>query len=180
MTVDLFRQARLPLDQACWQAGVDLGTVVKEYDDAFKSLKSQKGKNKRKKGPSGADADLAKSGPQIRPKRRLPVSQVLLVGGATRMPAVRRFVKNMTGLEPKPGLVDPDLAVAYGAAVQAGIYEGSVQDLMIIDVWQASLMRAYAKLVQENKESDGNDEEGDEEGSADWTDEELGETVDEN
>lgn len=182
MTVELFRQARLPLDQACWQAGVDLGTVVKEYDDAFKSLKSQKGKQRKRKGPSGADADLAKSGPQIRPKRRLPVSQVLLVGGATRMPAVGRFVKNMTGLEPKPGLVDPDLAVAYGAAVQAGIYEGSVQDLMIIDVWQASLMRAYAKLVQESNESDGDqdgDEDGDEEDSADWIDEELGETVDE-
>ena len=34
MTKDLFRRARLPLDQACWQAGVDLGTAVKEYDDA--------------------------------------------------------------------------------------------------------------------------------------------------
>jgi molecular chaperone DnaK (HSP70) len=43
---------------------------------------------------------------------------VLLVGGSTRMPAVRRFVRNMTGLEPVEADVDPDLAVALGAALQ--------------------------------------------------------------
>lgn len=52
--------------------------------------------------------------------------QVLLVGGATHMPAIRRFVRNMTGLEAAEFVVDPDLAVALGAAVQAGIYEGQV------------------------------------------------------
>ena len=52
--------------------------------------------------------------------------QVLLVGGATRMPAIRRFVRNMTGLDPAEFVVDPDLAVAAGAAVQAGIYDGQV------------------------------------------------------
>ena len=44
--------------------------------------------------------------------------------------------------------MDPDLAVALGAAVQAGIFEGSVSNLMVMDVWQASLMRAYARQVQ--------------------------------
>lgn len=176
MTVDLFRRARLPLDQACWQAGVDLGTVVKEYEDAAKSSNKQNGRRRRRKGPSdGGDESI---GPQIRPKRRLPVSQVLLVGGATRMPAVQRFVKNMTGLQPKEGAVDPDLAVAYGAAVQAGIYEGSVKDLMIIDVWQASLMRAYAKLVQESQSTSDDGCDSAELGSNDWVDEDLGQTVD--
>jgi molecular chaperone DnaK len=52
---------------------------------------------------------------------------VLLVGGATRMPAIRRFVRNMTGLEAAEFVVDPDLAVALGAAVQAGIYEGQAR-----------------------------------------------------
>lgn len=57
---------------------------------------------------------------QIRPKARAAVSKVLLVGGATRMPAVRQFITNMTGLEPvgADGGVDPDEAVALGAAVQ--------------------------------------------------------------
>lgn len=55
---------------------------------------------------------------EIRPKHRDPLSKVLLVGGATRMPAVRRFITNMTGLQPMDADVDPDEAVALGAAVQ--------------------------------------------------------------
>ena len=43
----------------------------------------------------------------LRPKQRAPISQVLLVGGGTRMPAVRRFVQNMTGLQPAT-FVQPD------------------------------------------------------------------------
>ena len=45
---------------------------------------------------------------QVRPKRRAPITQVLKVGGATRMPAFNRFVRNMTGLEAKGAAVDPD------------------------------------------------------------------------
>ena len=45
---------------------------------------------------------------QVRPKRRAPITRVLLVGGATRMPAFRRFVRNMTGLDAKGAAVDPD------------------------------------------------------------------------
>ena len=45
---------------------------------------------------------------QVRPKRRAPITQVLMVGGATRMPAFNRFVRNMTGLEAKGAAVDPD------------------------------------------------------------------------
>lgn len=112
------------------------------------------------------DLDL---GPQLVPQRekdnarRLPVSEVLLVGGATRMPAVRTFVENMTGLVPKDANVDPDLAVALGAAIQAGVYEGNVSDVMIMDVWQASLMRAYATVIEREQrqgadgEDDGNE-----------------------
>jgi molecular chaperone DnaK len=141
LTAGLFRRARLPLDQACWQAGVDLGTAVRDHDDAVRAAR-RGGKASR------AAAEAATGGVQLRPRRRLPVSEVLLVGGATRMPAVRRFVKNMTGITPREASVDPDLAVALGAAVQAGVYQGSVGDLMVMDVWQASLMRAFAKQVQ--------------------------------
>lgn len=76
--------------------------------------------------------------------------QVLLVGGATRMPAIRRFVTNMTGLTPRPELVDPDAAVATGAAVYAGVLSGHIEDLMVLDVWQAALMRAFAKSELKN------------------------------
>jgi molecular chaperone DnaK len=61
---------------------------------------------------------------------------VLLVGGSTRIPSVRRLVSETLGLEPKP-LIDPDLAVARGAAIQAGILEGSFetdQELVLTDV----------------------------------------------
>eukprot|EP00887_Chlorella_sp_A99_P001468 scaffold8.g1468.t1 len=157
LTADLFRRARQPLDAACWQAGVDLGTVQKEYEEAVRNAQREKGAARRRGGarrggPRGAAAAAAAAaGPAIRPKRRAPVGEVLLVGGATRMPAVRRFVRNMTGLEAKEFLVDPDLAVALGAAVQAGIYEGQVADLMVMDVWQAALMRAYARQAERER-----------------------------
>ena len=67
--------------------------------------------------------------------------QVLLVGGATRMPAVRQFVQNMTGLTPRDGLVDPDAAVAAGAAVYAGVLSGQRDDVDLLDVWQSALLR---------------------------------------
>ena len=54
-----------------------------------------------------------------RPKRRAPVSALLLVGGATRMPAFRRFVRNMTGLAPAGEGVDPD---QVGASAQPRVF----------------------------------------------------------
>ncbi|KAL3139986.1 hypothetical protein ABBQ38_004272 [Trebouxia sp. C0009 RCD-2024] len=130
LSADLFRRARLPLDEACWQAGVDLGSVRADLE----AERKRRGKGKKQAAPQA----------QLRPKRRPPISQVLLVGGSTRMPAFRRFVHNMTGLEPAT-FVQPDEAVALGAAVQAGILEGQVSDVMVLNVWQASLMRAFAK-----------------------------------
>jgi len=55
---------------------------------------------------------------EVRPRGRSAISKVLLVGGATRMPSVRRFITHMTGLVPEDKDVDPDEAVALGAAVQ--------------------------------------------------------------
>lgn len=69
---------------------------------------------------------------------------MLLVGGATRMPGIRRLVRNMTGLEPRPEIVDADAAVATGAAIYAGVLSGHIKDLMVMDVWQAAMMRALA------------------------------------
>ncbi|KAF8073120.1 dnaK [Scenedesmus sp. PABB004] len=139
LSADLFRRARLPLDQACWAAGVDLNELQM-------SLAAKKEELARKGVPQWKQ-ELLKL--EIRPRARAAVSKVLLVGGATRMPAVRRFITNMTGLVPvglEEGGVDPDEAVALGAAVQAGILQGQVEGLMVMDQWQASLMRALATL----------------------------------
>ncbi|GAB4820667.1 hypothetical protein N2152v2_007713 [Parachlorella kessleri] len=165
LTTQLFRRARLPLDQACWQAGVDLGTAVRDFEEQQRrsgggSKAKRKGGRKSTVAAAAAAAgaaleagDVEVEGVQIRPKRRQPVSRVLLVGGATRMPAVRRFVRHMTGLEAEEDIVDPDLAVALGAAVQAGIYQGQVADLMVMDVWQASLMRALAQHMEQQRQA---------------------------
>ena len=153
LTSELFRRARLPLDQACWQAGVDLGTAIKEWEISQKELRKREGGKRRSK------KSFKDEGVQIRPKKRQPVSEVLLVGGATRMPAVHKFVENMTGIRPKQANVDPDLAVALGAAVQAGIYEGNVSDVMVMDIWQASLMRAYATQLEKQQDLIESDDE---------------------
>merc|ERR1712226_8983 len=84
--------------------------------------------------------------------RRMPVSEVLLVGGATRMPGIKNFIENVMGVAPRD-TVNPDEAVAQGAAIQAGILDGQISNLFIMDVWQASLMRAFAKQQEEGEES---------------------------
>lgn len=67
------------------------------------------------------------------------LSSVILVGGSTRIPKVREAVKELTGgLEPQHS-VNPDEAVALGAAVQAGILRGDVNDLLLLDVTPFSL-----------------------------------------
>jgi len=68
------------------------------------------------------------SHPGLQPKAPtpgVPISRVLLVGGATRMPSIGRFIKRVTGLKASP-TVNPDEAVALGAAVQAGILDGQI------------------------------------------------------
>jgi molecular chaperone DnaK len=61
------------------------------------------------------------------------IGEVILVGGMTRMPAVQRKVKEIFGREPHKG-VNPDEAVAIGAAIQGGIIAGDVKDVLLLDV----------------------------------------------
>jgi molecular chaperone DnaK len=63
---------------------------------------------------------------------------VVLVGGMTRMPAVREKVKELTGTEPHQG-VNPDEVVAIGAAIQAGVLAGDVKDVLLLDVTPLTL-----------------------------------------
>ena len=66
------------------------------------------------------------------------LSKVLLVGGSTRIPAVQRKVKALTGLEPFRG-INPDECVAMGACIQGGVLSGRVGGLLLIDVTPLSL-----------------------------------------
>ncbi|NOZ76117.1 MAG: molecular chaperone DnaK [Euryarchaeota archaeon] len=66
------------------------------------------------------------------------IDRIILVGGPTRMPAVREFVKNVIGKEPERG-IDPMECVAMGAAIQAGVLAGEVKDLLLLDVTPLSL-----------------------------------------
>jgi molecular chaperone DnaK len=66
------------------------------------------------------------------------IDEVVLVGGMTRMPKVREVVKSFFGKEPHTG-VNPDEVVAIGAAIQAGVLQGDVKDVLLLDVTPLSL-----------------------------------------
>jgi molecular chaperone DnaK len=85
----------------------------------------------RIRGPFNAvlkDANISKNA----------VDEVVLVGGATRMPMVQELVRSLTGKEPHKG-VNPDEVVAVGAAIQAGVLAGDVKDVLLLDVTPLSL-----------------------------------------
>ncbi|MFH1162251.1 MAG: molecular chaperone DnaK [Candidatus Jorgensenbacteria bacterium] len=66
------------------------------------------------------------------------INEVVLVGGQTRMPAIQEAVKKLFGKDPHKG-INPDEVVAVGAAVQAGILQGDVKDILLLDVTPLSL-----------------------------------------
>jgi len=66
------------------------------------------------------------------------IAEVILVGGQTRMPLVQKYVKEFFGKEPRKD-VNPDEAVAVGAAIQAGVLSGDVKDVLLLDVTPLSL-----------------------------------------
>ncbi len=82
------------------------------------------------------------------------VSEVILVGGQTRMPLVQKYVKDFFGKEPRKD-VNPDEAVAVGAAIQAGVLSGEVKDVLLLDVTPLSLGietlgGVMTKLIEKN------------------------------
>ena len=82
------------------------------------------------------------------------LSKVILVGGSTRIPAVQEAVKNVTGKEPFKG-INPDECVAVGAAIQAGVLTGEVNDVLLLDVTPLSLSietlgGVATKLIERN------------------------------
>jgi len=82
------------------------------------------------------------------------IHRVLLVGGSTRMPAVTDLVRELTGKEGDKG-INPDEAVAVGAAIQAGVLKGDVKDVLLLDVTPLSLGietkgQITTKLIERN------------------------------
>ncbi len=82
------------------------------------------------------------------------IDDVILVGGMTRMPKVTEIVKNFFGKEPNKG-VNPDEVVASGAAIQAGVLQGVVKDVLLLDVTPLSLGietlgGVFTKLIDKN------------------------------
>ncbi|UCX05655.1 molecular chaperone DnaK [Shewanella glacialimarina] len=91
-----------------------------------------------------ADADLSIS----------DINEVILVGGQTRMPKVQEAVTNFFGKEPRKD-VNPDEAVAVGAAIQAGVLSGEVKDVLLLDVTPLSfgietMGSVMTKLIEKN------------------------------
>ena len=98
--------------------------------------------------------DITKRAMDASPFKVADINEVILVGGQTRMPAIQKAVEQFFGKKPNMS-VNPDEVVAIGAAIQAGILQGDVKDILLVDVIPLSLsietMGGVAtKLVERN------------------------------
>lgn len=82
--------------------------------------------------------EITKRAVEASPFKIADINEVILVGGQTRMPAIIEAVKNLFGKEPNKS-INPDEVVALGAAVQGGVLQGDVKDVLLLDVIPLSL-----------------------------------------
>ncbi|CAN0072266.1 unnamed protein product [Scytosiphon promiscuus] len=136
---------------------VDTGEGRREGGNSLRKLRSEQSRARKKARAQSKSlrkqvssmAEVAKGMEGNAKLRRFPqggrmIDKVVLVGGATRMPSVQRLVGGITGVKPKR-TVDPDQAVALGAAAFAGILEGEVEGQEVMTSWQASIYRMMAR-----------------------------------
>ncbi len=82
--------------------------------------------------------EITKRALEASPFKKEDIDEIIMVGGQTRMPKIQQAVKDLFGKEPNKS-VNPDEVVAIGAAIQAGIFQGDVQDITLVDVIPLSL-----------------------------------------
>jgi len=82
--------------------------------------------------------DITKKAIEASPFKKEDIDEIIMVGGQTRMPKIAERVKEYFGKEPNKS-INPDEVVALGAAVQAGIFQGDAQDVLLLDVTPLSL-----------------------------------------
>ncbi len=98
--------------------------------------------------------EITKRALEASPFKKEDIDEIILVGGQTRMPLIQQVVRELFGKEPNKS-VNPDEVVALGAAIQAGIFQGDVHDITLVDVIPLSLgietMGGVAtKLIEKN------------------------------
>jgi molecular chaperone DnaK len=98
--------------------------------------------------------EITKRALEASPFKKEDIDEIILVGGQTRMPAIQKAVKDLFGKEPNKS-INPDEVVALGAAIQAGIFQGDVQDITLVDVIPLSLSietlgGVATKLIEKN------------------------------
>ena len=94
----LFARAAAAIDEACFQSGVELGESVARWRESTARAEAEAAKASEGGGGGAPPAAAAAAAFKLRPKRRPPVSRVLLVGGGTRMWGFDAFIENLTGL----------------------------------------------------------------------------------
>ncbi len=112
------------------------GRVGSEASDAEAHPRQVRGAGRRP-DPEDRRARAARRS-RMPASRAAEIDEVVLVGGMTRMPKVQEVVKQFFGKEPHKG-VNPDEVVAIGAAIQAGVLQGDVKDVLLLDVTPLSL-----------------------------------------
>ena len=132
------------------------GVTLPGEDVAVKKMAKKPKAKARKRA-----AALLPDGPREKPlPRGAAVDEIVMVGGATHMVAVRKLVTNLFGVAPRR-TVDPMHAVALGAAIQAGIHSGEVRGVRVMQPWQAQLGRMMDAWDEGGDEEErGGEEEG--------------------